>query len=136
MVTDSRINTLIFAEPGLLCDSILSILGSFPFINVVGTVSVNCRGLDAIKQFCPNLVLLDCSTNNGPMELIRAIHNGKADIKCLAIADTFQTSRLAFENGANAALIKGFTSQDLQLALRRVFFNSTGVDISSEVKNE
>ncbi|MDR3577558.1 MAG: hypothetical protein P4L50_27150 [Anaerolineaceae bacterium] len=123
MLNDDRMPTLISAESGLLRDSILTILESFPFINVVGAAEGKFNTLDAVKQCNPRLVLVDCSTCNAWLEIIQAIRGRQTEIKWVAITDTIQTSRQALKNGADSALIKGFTSQELQMALQRLIFN-------------
>ena len=135
MLNDGRIPTLISAEAGLLRDSLITILGSFPFIDVVGVVAEKCSILDAIHQFHPDLVLVDCSNNTQWIEIIHAIHGLLVEVKCVAIVDTFQTRRLALENGADSALIKGFTSQELQLALRQVFSHNQAIVDPADEKN-
>lgn len=136
MITGHKIAVLISAEPGLLRDSIYTILQSISNLTVVGVVAGERESLDALDQFHPEVVLVECSPNAQWWLGLCAICASTMHIKCIAITDTIKTSQLAHENGADGALIKGFSSQDLQQTLRWVVNNSRAMEIPREKKKE
>jgi DNA-binding NarL/FixJ family response regulator len=136
-IPGSRIPVLISAEPGFLRDSLNTILQSFHFISIVGRGEAESDSLSEMGQFQPEIVLIDCSTKHTQwIELLNTIHVSYPKIICLAICDTFSTSRLALENGADEAIINGFTSQDLRYSIQHAASRSQGIDGLREEKWE
>jgi DNA-binding NarL/FixJ family response regulator len=119
--TGSKIPVLLSAEPGLLRDSINTILESFRFISIVGATTDAHDCLDLVQQYHPKILLLVCSLNERRwVEILPEVQNLFPEIKCVAITDTFTTSRLAQELGADEIIFAGFTSLDLQIMFKRI----------------
>jgi DNA-binding NarL/FixJ family response regulator len=105
---------LIAAEPDRMRDSLHLLLKTVRGISIVGLVDDSSAALRMISERHPALVLLD--TNLLGEEMATVLEQIKADesqSRCLVLADTFEQQREAGSAGADAALVKGFSMEEL-----------------------
>jgi DNA-binding NtrC family response regulator len=124
-ITDNQTRILIAVEPGFLRDSIRTILSTYHFVVLVSQKIDDPDCWNEIRLFQPHVFLVDCSPTHLRLikflQQIRERHPGSA---CLAITNTTCSSSLALEHGAGETLANGFTSHELQQAIRRVFLQA------------
>jgi AmiR/NasT family two-component response regulator len=99
-------------------------LSSFDFIEIVGRMTGERIRIEEVLQIQPDVLLIDCFSKTHCTELLNLVHTRPFHMKCIAITDGFQTSKLVMEQGVDAALIKGFTRKDLQSVLSWTVFNN------------
>jgi AmiR/NasT family two-component response regulator len=118
--SEHNLTVLVSAEPGMLRASLLTLLASVPFVTIGGS-DHSVRPTSAALQAQPDaVVIFECAPPGRWVEPLRTLHAQAAQVKIIAITDRLQTSRLALAAGAAAVLYYGFSSQDLQAALRQV----------------
>ena len=120
---NGTLSVLICAGPGLLRESLATILASFPFVEIVESEVEEINPFIQIYHSRPDIVFVDCSSLPQCFDLIRTIEDWQPRVNCIAITETIQCSKLALDNGAEAALIKGFNNNDLYQTIRRVVYN-------------
>lgn len=121
-VTSGRkIPVLVSMEPFFLRDSVITMLQSFRFVLLVGEGSGPAGWCITHCQPQPQIVLIDCSQfNTGWADSLKELRASRPEIKCLAVADTFQAGKLALKNGADEVILHGFTSHDLEKGIQRL----------------
>jgi len=132
--TKSKVAVQILAQPGMLRDSLTMLLSSFEFVSVVGKADCARNCLEEIELIQADIVLSACSSMAECERLMGRLQRVQSKIKCIVITDGFQSSKMAMELGADAALIKGFTSQDLMQVLRWVAFQHSSTASDKGVK--
>lgn len=116
-----RMRILISTESGFLRDSISTILHSFRFLTIVGDGVNPAESIKQLNQICPDVILIDCTcTNPCWSQFLDFITEKYSEIKCIAISDTFITTRQALESGAVEVLTYGFTSQELRMKIKKL----------------
>jgi DNA-binding NarL/FixJ family response regulator len=95
-------------------DSLHFLLRTVPGIETVGSADDSSSALRIISDLCPALVLLD--TNLPGEDTVTVLRRLQADAcrpRCLVLADTRQQQRDAMAAGADAVLLKGYTTTRL-----------------------
>ena len=120
MLTENPpINVLMIAPPGMMRDSLCSLLSSIPAVSIVGFLSFEDQIPQSLVALYPDIVLMDCTGKAHNLETIRRIKVWNPDQYCLVIAGNSHEARLAYLYGADEVLTHGYTGFQFKAALRK-----------------
>lgn len=112
---------LIAAKPGRPRDSLHILLKMILGINIIGLASDSSSALAMVSEHHPALVLLDTNLPGEEMTtLLRRIKANGSQSRCLVLSDNFRQQLEARSAGADAALVKGFSTIKLFEAIERL----------------
>jgi DNA-binding NarL/FixJ family response regulator len=117
---NESIRILIFAESGLLADSLKAILASLPGVQVVDHTNLHQYTLALIQRSRPDAVLIECSHDGQFMHLIGSLRCEFPGLKIVAITENIKNSKLASGNGVDYVLLKGFSGREFQAILGEI----------------
>lgn len=105
---------LIAAEPDRMRDRLHLLLKTVRGINIIGLADDSSAALRMVSEHRPALVLLDINLlGEGMTAVLEQIKAKESQSRCLVLADTFEQRREAGSAGADAALVKGFSMEEL-----------------------
>jgi len=113
MVPNGLLSVLIIAQPGLLRDSILTIIKTLNFVKAIGALSIDNRLVSGIDHYHPDIVLMDCSTNQYPLKSVPEIKGRNLGCTIIAIVENPNHIKPAIQFGVDEVLVSGYTRQDL-----------------------
>jgi len=136
MKTKSKIRIVLADDHLVVRMGIASILSFEPDFEVVGQADSGLEALSMAQTLSPDVVIMDLMMPDmDGVESTRRIHAVRPDIRILVLT-SFGTSvevHRAIEAGANGALVKTSTQDEICSAIRQVF-NGQRV-LSPEIKN-
>jgi DNA-binding NarL/FixJ family response regulator len=114
-------SVLVAARPDRMRDSLLILLKSVLGINIVGQAGDSSAALRMFSEHHPALVLLDTNLpGEGFVTMLQHIKSDGFQSRCLVLADDAQRQQQAQAAGADAALLKGFTTAELFETTKRL----------------
>lgn len=117
MVT-SGASLLVVARPGRLRQGLQALLRTIPEIEIVGQADCDAEALVLIVQQQPSLVLLDSSLAfPDVLTVLAEIKRAYPQIRCIVLVENVQQQGAAREEGADVALITGFSAKVLHAAI-------------------
>jgi len=121
MVEEKPIKTLICIVPGLMRDSICTLLASFSEVICIGASLEPHAFLHEVDQYQPDVILFEYASNYHNLELICNLENTTVDIKCVVLADNFSQTMPKMKEGVEYLLKRGFTGRDLKAIIQEVY---------------
>ena len=105
---------LIAARPGRLRDGLRAMLTATPHIVAIDQADEGRAALDLAAQYHPNLVLLDTSLSPSDFKTVLQKLTAETEHpRCLALVDNDRQQLEAKSCGADAVLLKGFSTEML-----------------------
>jgi DNA-binding NarL/FixJ family response regulator len=118
------ISTILLGEPGLMRDSICTLLNAIPNVHINLVVDLSKENQDLANNLTINCVIFDCSGNIPDFNTLVMIKKFKKDypqIHCLVITASLKHNAIYLSAGADMALVRGFSLNDLRQALEYLF---------------
>ena len=116
-----RVATLVIDRPGRLRDALNAVLMGMPRIQSIENVDDGAAALRAFNGSRPALMVVDtslCGDEAGvPLRQIKAKWR---QTPCIAMAPDTGQQRSALSDGADVALLRGFSTRELSLAVERL----------------
>ena len=125
---DKRVITLVVGKPGHMLEGLRSLLKAHPRLEVLVTAPDVPSALDVADDCHLGLVLFDSLLQED--DVVAAVHQIKdksPQTLCIVIADRSQQYFTALASGADSALIKGFTADQLFSVINRLLSNGVGL---------
>jgi DNA-binding NarL/FixJ family response regulator len=110
---DKNAPILLAARPDRMRDSLNILLKSVLGVNIIGQASDSSTALKMISEQHPVLVLLDTNLPGEGYAIVLQHIKSDGSSRCLVLADDVRRQRQARSAGADAALLKGFTTAEL-----------------------
>jgi hypothetical protein len=104
---------LIYAAPGLVRDSLCSLIASFSFTSIVGVLPLCTCVLDEPSD-SPDLVLLDTFNEAQNLALVLHLRQKFPLSRLVVIIDTLSQKQLAYLYGADDVLMRGSAGQEFK----------------------
>ncbi len=131
-INGEKITAIIISDYGFMREGLRTLVESLPEVTVLGTTNGVLVGKKMAIELAPQLVIVDCTLSNGKgLELVHNIKIEGIPTRCLAIVESFDDSQKAISLGAEGALIKGFTRNDLVRVLKRMIDEPTHTSSNS-----
>jgi DNA-binding NarL/FixJ family response regulator len=119
MLTENRpIKVLIIAMPGMIRDSLYSLVSSLPDIRIGGVLSFADHLPQDLDNFRPEIILMDCTGKTHHLESIREKKSGYPNHYCLVIVENSHKAWLAYHYGADDVLMRGCTGYEFKAAFQ------------------
>lgn len=117
--SDGVIDVLIVAHPNRFRDGLKAIIQALAWVERVGTVTEWTSVSDYVERFHPALVIYDV-TDFDTLTWVEAgsLRLSCEDTKCIAIIDRAQQRSMAQSMGADAILLRGFSTELLYSTMR------------------
>ncbi len=120
-INGKMITVIIISDYGFMREGLRTLVESLPEVTVLGTTNGVLVGKKMVIELAPQLVIVDCTLSNSKgLEFVRILKMERIPARCLAIVESFEDSQKALTLGADGALIKGFTRNDLVRVLKRM----------------
>lgn len=108
------ISTLIAAKPDRLRDGLHLLLSTAPQVSAIQQVDDLDSTFQLVTERPPGLVVLDTNLDvTSVSRLLRRIKRELPTLPCLVVVANEEQQRAAWDAGADAVLLKGFSSSDL-----------------------
>jgi DNA-binding NarL/FixJ family response regulator len=125
MSISDKTRIVFVSEPGVMQESMTSVLAALPQLSIVGLASGGLSALHILPRCEADVVVIDA---NVPVEemlaLVRSINAMRPHIACIVLTSTRSHMRLAVAWGASAALPRSSSSRQIseaiQTAARRI----------------
>lgn len=105
---------LVAAKPSRIRDSLHVLLKTMRGITIVGPADDGASALRMVSEHHPALVLLDTNLpGEDALTVLKRIKANGSRSRWLVLSDTFGQQREARSAGADAALVKGFSTEKL-----------------------
>jgi DNA-binding NarL/FixJ family response regulator len=109
---------LIIAVPGMIRDSLCSLLSSLSDVRIGGVLSFADLSPQILDDCFPKIILMDCTGKAQQLESIREIKSGYPNHYCLVIVENSHKAWLAYHYGANDVLMRGCTGYEFKAAFQ------------------
>jgi DNA-binding NarL/FixJ family response regulator len=118
----SRIRVIVADDHPLFRDGVVTMLGAESDIEVVGDVDDAAGAVRLVRDFLPDVALLDISMPGGGLEAARAIASGypSTNIVMLTVSEEEDDLLEAMKAGAKGYVLKGVSARDLVRVVRSV----------------
>jgi DNA-binding NarL/FixJ family response regulator len=105
---------LIVARAGTWRDSLITLLRTMPGVCVLDPL-VDCSALlQAVPERQPAVVLADINVlDDPPSTLLRELRTYRPSSRCLLFVESYRRKEEARDSGADAVLLKGFSTPEL-----------------------
>jgi DNA-binding NarL/FixJ family response regulator len=114
-------DALVVARPGRLRDGLSALLTALPYVGRVHLADSRSSALAALVEQRPSLILLDAGVPDDGMPTLECrLKAVEPHARCIVITDDPDRPRVATPGGADAILLKGFTTPQLYLAVERL----------------
>lgn len=112
------LKTVIVSRPGVSQEALRTGLRAFTWVDIVGSASNGLSALFLIEQKRPNLVVIDSNLLDDELtHLVQHIKKEYPNLYCLALTHTQHQQQAILESGADAALLRDSSAQQLRQAL-------------------
>ena len=126
---------MIVAEPGRLRDGLQALLDAFGALEPAVVLDGGPSALEAIRNGCPDLVILDHHLfGEATEEFIRAIRQAQPQPYCIVVADRIGQFEPILDAGADKVLLKGFSAAELSRAVEQALGRIQDSEALTEVK--
>jgi DNA-binding NarL/FixJ family response regulator len=114
----TQISTVLASRPGIMQQSLRAALTAHPMICVVVSTGDGLTALNQVVARQPALLVIDCNLLTEEIEaLLAAVKAHCPTTSCLVLLNTQQRAAWAMESGADAAVARDTTPQQLQTVL-------------------
>lgn len=124
MLNSRQTNVLIYAAPGLMRDSLCSLLSSFPGTQIAGIASSEDDLLKEVRHLHPDIILIDYPAPPPDFEALHAIKTIDPHHRCVVIIDQIHRKERAYQAGADHVLIRGYSGQEFRAVILENFERS------------
>ena len=115
------ISTLVVSRPGVMQQSLRAALAAYPWLSVVASVGDGLTALNQVVQHQPGLLVIDSNLLDEEVEaLLTAIKVKTLATRCLVFIRSSQRTERLLAAGADAAILRDSSTQQLRTALLRV----------------
>lgn len=112
---------LIITRSGSLQDGLLALMTAMPQVDVIGEVTDGDRALEVVREYHPDLVLLDTDLpGDEEWRVLKQVKSRWPKIQCIVLADDVQQQREAEALGADVVLLKGILPAKLAATVERL----------------
>jgi hypothetical protein len=108
------VRVLIYAAPGLVRDSLCSLIASFSFAQVAGVLSLGSDLPEGDNAHPPDVVLLDTFTNPDNFDLVLKTRQLYPHSSLVVMIETLAQKQLAYDTGADEVLLRGCAGQEFK----------------------
>ena len=121
------IPTAIVSRPGIMQQSLRASLAAYPWIAVVASFGDGLTALNQLAKFRPGILVIDSYLLEEEVDaLLDAVKCRQPDIRCLVLARSSLRHEQLLIEGADAAILRNGSAQDLQDALSGLAQGITG----------
>ncbi|KKM12498.1 hypothetical protein SY88_02880 [Clostridiales bacterium PH28_bin88] len=128
-----KINILIVDDHPMIREGLVTMLNSYPDINITGTCADGQEAIEAVKRKAPDVILMDIKMGkvNG-IEATREITFNYPGVKVimLTIYEDADSVRLALQAGASGYVLKQASKEKLVESIRLIHKGETVIDTS------
>jgi two-component system nitrate/nitrite response regulator NarL len=126
------ISTLIAAKPDRLRDGLHLLLSTVPQVSIIQQADDLAMTFQLVAEQCPDLVVLDTNLDvTGVDHLLKRIKQKLPALPCLVVVADDEQQRIAWDAGADAVLLKGFSSTELLALVERLVDSSSPVEVTA-----
>jgi DNA-binding NarL/FixJ family response regulator len=119
MNNSDKTRIVFVSEPGVMQEAMHAVLAALPQVAIVGLASGGLSTLHTLSRCEADLVIIDANIPLDEMlALVRSVNALRPPVACIALASTRSQMRLAVAEGANAALPRSSSSQQISEAIR------------------
>lgn len=117
-----QISTVLASRPGIMQQSLRAALTANPMICVVVSAGDGLSALNQVVARRPALLVIDCNLLTEEIEaLLAAVKANCPTTCCLVLLNSQQRTAWAMKSGADAALARDTTTQQLQMVLTQLY---------------
>lgn len=123
MTSRSTVRIIIADDHPLVLEGLHGLLAGEPDLDVIATATDGERALDAVRQFSPDLLILDLEMPYmGGLQCLRAIRGAELQVRVLVLSafGDAHSLRTAVENGADGFALKTGAPEATLAAIRLV----------------
>jgi DNA-binding NarL/FixJ family response regulator len=123
MTSRSAVRIIIADDHPLVLEGLHGLLAGEPDLDVIATATDGERALDAVRQFTPDLLILDLEMPYmGGLQCLRAIRGAELQVRVLVLSafGDAHSLRTAVENGADGFALKTGAPEATLAAIRLV----------------
>jgi DNA-binding NarL/FixJ family response regulator len=121
MTVKRHTSALIVAEPGRFRDSLRALLGATPQIGAVSQADDAVSALRIIAEDHSALMFLDSSLPGNEVDAVmQRLRAECPQVRCIVLADNARQQQEAKVAGADAVLLKGFSTGELFQTVERL----------------
>jgi DNA-binding NarL/FixJ family response regulator len=125
------ISTLIAAKPDRLRDGLHLLLSTAPQVSVIEQADDPDSTFQLITERPPGLVVLDTNLDVTSVDrLLRRIKQQSPALPCLVVVANDEQQRAACKAGADAVLLKGFSSSELLALIEQLIDGESPVEVT------
>jgi DNA-binding NarL/FixJ family response regulator len=125
------ISTLIAAKPDRLRDGLHLLLSTAPQVSMIEQADDPDSTLRLITERPPGLVVLDTNLDvTSVNRLLRRIKQALPTLPCLVVVANDEQQRAACSAGADAVLLKGFSSSELLALIEQLVDGESPVEVT------
>ncbi len=107
--------------------SLRTSLAAYPWIVVVASFGDGLTALNQLAKFRPGILVIDSNLLEEEVDaLLDAVKARQPDIRCLVLVQSNVRHDQLMANGADAAILRNGSAQDLQQALFRLAYGRVG----------
>jgi DNA-binding NarL/FixJ family response regulator len=128
---NNPISTLIAAKPDRLRDGLHLLLSTAPQVSAIEQADDLDSTYELITERPPGLVVLDTNLDIGSVsDVLRQIKREVPSLPCLVVVANDEQQRVAWDAGADAVLLKGFSSSELLALIEQLIGGKSPVEVA------